>query len=235
MDLTVGTFAGSIVEPTDVPTEDILPPTEDILPPILPPTEDILPASDNIPVRFTVGIVISFVPFTHLARQGRMIVTIGRRELLAALSGAAARGSRAAAGEDPAHRHNRRLAPLERLPSRVARSRLPRRPEHRLRLCVWRRSAGATRRGRGGARSSPGGRYCNLRHARKLRGQASHHHGSHRHDLDRRSRTRRARAKPRPTGRKYHRQHDPWSGRRCQAAADSQGGHSNRLARSLSL
>src|SRR6516165_5069202 len=53
-DPPVGTFAGSIVEPTDVPTEDILPPTEDILPPILPPTEDILPASDNIPVRFTV-------------------------------------------------------------------------------------------------------------------------------------------------------------------------------------
>jgi hypothetical protein len=58
MDPPVGTFAGSIVEPTDVPTEDILPPTEDILPPLLPPTEDILPASDNIPVRFTVGIVI---------------------------------------------------------------------------------------------------------------------------------------------------------------------------------
>ena len=56
MDPTVGTFAGSIVEPTDVPTEDILPPTEDILPPLLPASEDILPASDNIPVRFTVGI-----------------------------------------------------------------------------------------------------------------------------------------------------------------------------------
>jgi hypothetical protein len=51
MDPPVGTFAGSIVEPTDVPTEDILPPTEDILPPLLPPSEDILPASDNIPVR----------------------------------------------------------------------------------------------------------------------------------------------------------------------------------------
>src|SRR5262245_59957744 len=49
MDSTVRTFAGSIVEPTDVPTEDILPP-------ILPPTEDIPPASDNILVRFTVGI-----------------------------------------------------------------------------------------------------------------------------------------------------------------------------------
>src|SRR5262249_52030389 len=70
---------------------------------------------------------------------------------------------------------------------------------------------------------------------RKLRGQASHHHDSHRHDLDRRSRTRRARAKPRPTGRKYHRQHHHWPGRRCQAAADSQGGYSNRLACSLSL
>src|SRR5262249_40269076 len=53
MDPPVGTFAGSIVEPTDVPTEDILPPTEDILPPILPPTEDILPASEHSPVRFT--------------------------------------------------------------------------------------------------------------------------------------------------------------------------------------
>ena len=50
MDPPVGTFAGSIVEPTDLPTEDILPP-------ILPPTEDILPAWDNIPVRFTVGMV----------------------------------------------------------------------------------------------------------------------------------------------------------------------------------
>ena len=49
MDPPVGTFAGSIVEPIDVPTEDILPP-------ILPPTEDIPPASDNILVRFTVGI-----------------------------------------------------------------------------------------------------------------------------------------------------------------------------------
>src|SRR5262249_43512226 len=130
----------------------------------------------------------------------------------------AANGARAAAGEDPAHRHYRRLAPLERLPSRVAGSRLPRRPEHRLRLCVCRWSAGATRRGRRGARSSPGGRHCDLRHARKLRGQAIHHHDSHRHDFDRRSRACRARAKPRPTGRKYHRQHHPWPGRRCQAA-----------------
>src|SRR5262249_25022888 len=55
----VGTFAGSIVEPTDVPTEDILPP-------ILPPTEDILPASEHSPVRFTVGIVIS-AKLSHLA------------------------------------------------------------------------------------------------------------------------------------------------------------------------
>src|SRR5215831_10687329 len=30
------------------------------------------------------------VPFTHLAREGRMTVTIGRRELLAALGGAVA-------------------------------------------------------------------------------------------------------------------------------------------------
>ena len=30
------------------------------------------------------------VPFTHLAREGRMTVTLGRRELLVALGGAAA-------------------------------------------------------------------------------------------------------------------------------------------------
>jgi len=66
MDPTVGRFAGSIVEPTDVPTEDILPPTEDILLPLLPASEDILPASDNIPVRFTVGMVIS-AKLSHLA------------------------------------------------------------------------------------------------------------------------------------------------------------------------
>ena len=54
MDPTVGTFAGSIVEPTDVPT-DILPRTEDILPQLLPSTEDILPASDNILVRFSLA------------------------------------------------------------------------------------------------------------------------------------------------------------------------------------
>ena len=52
MDPTVGTFAGSIVELTDVLTMDIHIPTEDIL----IPTEDIPPASDNILVRFTVGI-----------------------------------------------------------------------------------------------------------------------------------------------------------------------------------
>src|SRR5437016_14663231 len=67
MDPTVGRFAGSIVEPTDVPTEDILPPTEDILPPLLPPSEDILPASGNIPVRSTVGITrpAQTIPLSH--------------------------------------------------------------------------------------------------------------------------------------------------------------------------
>ena len=43
------------------------------------------------------------VPFTHLAREGRMTVTIGRRELLAALGGAAAwhLAARAAGGDAP--------------------------------------------------------------------------------------------------------------------------------------
>src|SRR5262245_31186848 len=35
-------------------------------------------------------LVAWFVPSTHLAREGRMTVTIGRRELLVALGGAAA-------------------------------------------------------------------------------------------------------------------------------------------------
>ena len=34
--------------------------------------------------------VVRILPFTHLAREGRMTVTIGRRELLAALGSAAA-------------------------------------------------------------------------------------------------------------------------------------------------
>ena len=46
----------------------------------------ILPSLNGKTARSWRGIV----PFTHLAREGRMTVTIGRRELLAALGGAAA-------------------------------------------------------------------------------------------------------------------------------------------------
>src|SRR6516165_6886554 len=41
------------------------------------------------------------VPFTHLTREGRMTVTIGRRELLAALGGAAALAPLAASAQEP--------------------------------------------------------------------------------------------------------------------------------------
>ena len=45
----------------------------------------VLPSSNGKTGRSRRGIVT----FTHLAREGRMTVTIGRRELLAALGGAA--------------------------------------------------------------------------------------------------------------------------------------------------
>jgi hypothetical protein len=71
LDPTVGTFAGSIVELTDLLTLDIHTPTEDVL----LRTEDIPPASDNILVRFTVGITRPAQTLPLLHRRSVLLLT----------------------------------------------------------------------------------------------------------------------------------------------------------------
>jgi len=70
------------------------------------------------------------VPFTHLAREGRMTVTIGRRELLAALGGAVAAWPLAARGQQ--RERMRRIGVLHILAEDD--------PESRLRIAAFKQS-----------------------------------------------------------------------------------------------
>src|SRR5215468_565088 len=87
-------------------------------------------------------------PFTHLAREGRMTVTIGRRELLAALGGAVVAcplAARAAVGDTGDRLSPQRVARAifthdSCVPARSCRVRLCRWPERDDRLSLGRRA-----------------------------------------------------------------------------------------------
>ena len=121
------------------------------------------------------------------------------------------------------------------VPRCAARSRLHRRPDHRLRVSP-RRWRSAAARGRGGrARRAARRRDRHLRHAGEPRRQDRDLDDPDRRDLDRRSGARRPRAKPGASRRQHHRQHHSFARSRTEAAAARQGDHSIGHARGAAL
>jgi putative tryptophan/tyrosine transport system substrate-binding protein len=120
------------------------------------------------------------VPATLLTRTDEVIDS--RWHGGRAFASLAAFGACAAVGEDPAYRHHRRLAHLERVSARLARPRLCGGSEHCFRVSLRRWDARSAGVGRGGAGPTPGRPHRDVWYGADACGQAGDDDDPHRHD-----------------------------------------------------